>query len=157
MASTSISTKFGNASIYDDGYYQITSRKEGNHGKKLHRLIFEDFYNITLPDDIQIHHNDGDKLNNNIWNLVPMKKGEHQGYHNHLEGCKESSKLKISESMSTSGFFRVSKQLDKRVKQGFYWVYQYYEGDTRKKIHGKTIDELKNKVLERGLIWKELN
>ena len=46
-------TKFGTAKIYR-GYYIITSRKEGNHGKFLHRLIFEDFYKIKLPKHIII-------------------------------------------------------------------------------------------------------
>lgn len=32
-------TKFGTAKINKKGHYQITSRKEGNGGKLLHRLM----------------------------------------------------------------------------------------------------------------------
>ena len=43
----SIDTKFGKATILN-GYYRITSTKEGNNNKSLHRLIFEDFYQSPL-------------------------------------------------------------------------------------------------------------
>lgn len=36
-------TKFGTAKL-DEYYYRITSTKEDNHNKYLHRLIFENFY-----------------------------------------------------------------------------------------------------------------
>ena len=65
-------TKYGSVGLHCSGYYKITSKKEGNHNKLLHRLIFEDFYNIELPDDIIIHHLDEDKTNNEIWNLIPL-------------------------------------------------------------------------------------
>ena len=81
MNNTSIKTKFGTARIDKKGYYYISSRKEGNNSKFLHRLIFEDFYQIKLPKNIHIHHDDGNKLNNNIWNLIPMTKGEHTFVH----------------------------------------------------------------------------
>lgn len=83
--STIIQTKYGTAKINDKGYYQITSGKEGNHRKLLHRLIFEDYYNIKLneefPEGIILHHNDENKLNNEIWNLIPMTREEHQRLH----------------------------------------------------------------------------
>lgn len=77
-----LETKFGTAKIGQNGYFKISSAKEGNGGKFLHRLILEDFYNITLPDDWVVHHNDGNKLNNNVWNLIPMPRSEHSSMHN---------------------------------------------------------------------------
>lgn len=76
-----IQTNFGIAGISTDGYYRISSIKEGNFKKLLHRLIFEDYYQIKLPDDWIIHHEDGNKLNNEIWNLVPMTRAEHAAIH----------------------------------------------------------------------------
>ena len=76
-----VQTKYGTAGISDDGYYRIYSKKEGNHMKLLHRLIFEDFYQTELPSDWIIHHEDGNKLNNEIWNLIPMTKQEHVEIH----------------------------------------------------------------------------
>lgn len=49
-------TKFGSASINHNGYYQIKSIVEGNRGKLLHRLIYEDFWNVSLPEEIGVHH-----------------------------------------------------------------------------------------------------
>lgn len=76
-----IHTKFGIAGISTDGYYRVSSMKEGNFKKLLHRLVFEDFYQIKLPEDWVIHHEDGNKLNNEIWNLVPMTRIEHAAMH----------------------------------------------------------------------------
>jgi hypothetical protein len=81
----SITTKFGTAEISDDGYYRITSVKEGNLNKLLHRLIFEDSHQTKIPDGYIIHHEDGDKLNNNIENLVLMTKSQHAAIHMKME------------------------------------------------------------------------
>ena len=90
-------TKFGNAR-FDGRYMRISSRKEGNEGKMLHRLVFEDFYNITLPSNIVIHHNDENPLNNEIWNLIPMTPEEHNTLHHKGKTLSEESKMKIRNS-----------------------------------------------------------
>lgn len=82
-----IETKFGKANINNNGYYVIVSSKEGNFQKLLHRLIIEDFYNICLPDDWVVHHDDGNKTNNEIWNLIPMPRSEHSHMHNVGREC----------------------------------------------------------------------
>lgn len=81
MTVDTLETKFGNARINHNGYYQITSKKEGNNGITLHRLIFEDFYKTKIPKGWDIHHEDGNPLNNEIWNLVPMTHEEHMRIH----------------------------------------------------------------------------
>ena len=73
-------TKFGNARISDRGYYRITSRNEGNVGKYLHRLIFEDFYG-WIPEGYHVHHKNGNKLDNCIMNLQLIRKDEHHRLH----------------------------------------------------------------------------
>lgn len=75
-------TKFGNAKVDNSGYYRISSGKEGNHGKLLHRLIFEDYYCITILPEYIIHHKDGNKLNNQISNLELMDAKKHASFHN---------------------------------------------------------------------------
>lgn len=94
----SIKTKFGTANIRNDGYYIITSNKEGNNGKLLHRLIYEDFYNIELHSDIVIHHKDENKLNNEISNLIPMTKTEHMKHHRIGKKLSEETKQKMREN-----------------------------------------------------------
>lgn len=101
----SISTKFGSATLSNSGHYQIKSRKEGNHGKLLHRLIFEDHYNVTILPWVDVHHIDHDKLNNNISNLTLMPHMDHWRLHNtgvnHHQYNKprsEEIKRKISEA-----------------------------------------------------------
>ena len=62
-------TKFGNAKISNKGYYIITSGKEGNHNKMLHRLIWEDWYDKPVPEGYVIHHLNHNKVDNRIQNL----------------------------------------------------------------------------------------
>lgn len=90
--SKKIQTKWGDALI-DNGYYRISTSKEGNNGKRLHRLIYEDYYKVTLLSWTHIHHIDGNKLNNNISNLKAMfgsiHNSEHQqGKNNSMYGRK---------------------------------------------------------------------
>ena len=178
--STTIQTKYGNASIDAQGYYTIHSNEKGNRGKKLHRLIFEDFYQIKLPSNVDVHHVDHDRTNNEIWNLIPISHAEHstihsckhteefkkklseamQGPKHHMYGTKNSieTMLKKSKTLNTTGYFRVIKIKDKRNKQGFLWGYVYYDDETgkRKRITSVSIDKLKEKVLKKGLDWFEL-
>ena len=172
----SISTKFGNASVDRNGYYVIHSNEKGNRGKKLHRLIFEDFYDIKLdeefPEGIVIHHLNGDKLCNEIWNLVPMTHAEHSSIHcfPHTEETKrklsEAHKgkkigknsmetlIKKSKAVNSTGYFRVIKIDKPGTKQGFLWVYGYYCGNNRyRKITSVSLKKLKEKVLEGGFEW----
>lgn len=168
--SDKLHTKFGNAVKNKRGYYQITSRKEGNKGKLLHRLIYEDFWGVTLPRQISIHHKDGDTTNNCILNLEAITARDHQ--HLHHVGAKRSeetcrkirsslpqhsdrTKIVISKSRNTSGYFRVTKHKNKIIKQGYDWCYQYCEDGTRKRITSVDINKLKEKVLAKGLEWIE--
>ena len=91
-----IHTKFGNAKLDSKGYYRISSKKEGNHGKMLHRLIFEDFYQTKLPEHVVVHHNNFNPSCNEIWNLVPMTRGEHSALHHTGMKASEETKKKMS-------------------------------------------------------------
>ena len=77
-----IQTKYGTASLTNNGYYRITSRKEGNKNKSLHRLVFEEYHNCTLDKKDVIHHIDGDRLNNHPANLICMSQKAHNKLHN---------------------------------------------------------------------------
>lgn len=114
---TTIQTKFGNAIIGNHGYYKINTIPEGNFNKLLHRLIFEDFYQINLPDNIVIHHEDGNKLNNEIWNLIPMTKEEHSRLHAVRE-IPQNIRDKISKTLKGHEVSEATKQRISKTKQG---------------------------------------
>lgn len=167
MTNTLIKTKFGSAKLNNKGYYMITSRVEGNNGKLLHRLIFEDFYHIDLntefPDGVVIHHEDMDKSNNNIWNLIPMPHEEHMRIHmignenpmcdgHLLDTCK-----KISNAYTNTGLFRVYKYSDPTCKQGFIFRYSWFENNKRRVISRVNLLKLKELVLSKGLEWVVLD
>lgn len=108
-----IKTKFGSASINANNYYQIKSVNEGNRGKLLHRLIYEDFWGVKLPPQISIHHKDGNSLNNCILNLEAMTISEHQKLHkfenNPFKGKSLSKEHKQKISNSMKGMFKGEK------------------------------------------------
>jgi hypothetical protein len=80
-----IKTKYGNAKPNETGHFRITSRKEGNNGKYLHRLIWEEHYG-EIPEGFVIHHKNGNPQDNRIENMEMMPHSNHVSLHN----CGES-------------------------------------------------------------------
>ena len=76
-----LKTPFGTAKVDNTGYYRITTSKEGYPLRLLHVLIWENFYGIKKPDGYDIHHKNGDKLDNRIQNLQCIDSGLHKSYH----------------------------------------------------------------------------
>ena len=94
-----IVTKFGSANISEDGYYRITSVKEGNLKKLVHRLIYEDTYKVTICPWAILHHKDGNKLNNDPNNLELLSRREHPTKH-------KNPRLKDEARVIKNGFAR---------------------------------------------------
>lgn len=158
-----IKTKFGTAMLCKDGYYYIKSCKEGNCDKLLHRLIWEDFYKENIPTGYVIHHKNGNKSDNCILNLQLLSESAHKSLHMtknhpfHKKNHNIFTMLKMSQSHNnTTGYFRVTKRTCKKCKKGFVYSYQYYVGKKQKAIVSTKLDKLKEKVLEKGLIWKKI-
>lgn len=143
MSKSKFITKFGTATINPSGYYRVNSRKEGNKGKLLHVLVWENYYDKTVPKGYDIHHINGIKTDNRIQNLQCVEQGVHRKFHR--------------KAKNTTGFFNVCKKKDKKLRQGFCWNYQYYDKNgKRKNISSVDIEKLEMKVKEKGLQWKKL-
>lgn len=177
MCTETLRTKYGNARLNKKGYYTITSRKEGNNQKKLHRLIYEDYHKVTLLSWADIHHIDGDKKNNDISNLELLSHGEHSRQHmigdrNPMKS--EKSRLKLSnfrkgkqlsqESMykkvrtfssrhNPLGVFRVSKIRCPECKYNFRFRYTYKKNKNVITISSVDLLKLKEKVIANGFDW----
>lgn len=74
-----------------NGEYELVIAPEDYPGKKYrdryiskHVYIYWKYYGIVPKEDEIIHHIDGNKHNNNIENLILMKRNEHVKLHNHL-------------------------------------------------------------------------
>lgn len=150
-------TKWGTAKITGKGYYQISFPNQPLKTRKLHRLIYEDFWGVELPSEIQIHHIDRNPSNNCILNLEALTKSEHQKIHNIGKDVSLSTKINESKSRNNSGYFRVSEIKDKKCKRGAYWRYRKYIGDGKSlSVCANSIEELKQKVLSKGWVWIKL-
>lgn len=62
-------------------------------------------------------------------------------------------KLKYSEYSNNTGFFRVAKFPCEKCKNGFTWLYRWYENGKNKSIYSVDLMALKKKVLNKGLDW----
>lgn len=77
-------TKYGTAKPNHDGYYMITSRKEGYHHKYLHKLIWEEHYGKPVPKGYVIHHLNHNNQDNRIQNLQCVYEPLHLKHHNRI-------------------------------------------------------------------------
>lgn len=69
----------------------------------------------------------------------------------------DKSKIKMSEARNTSGYFRVSKHKKHDCKQGYIFMYYYYDENNKKNaISSVSITELENKVKAKGLEWRKI-
>ena len=100
MSKKILHTKYGIARV-DKGYFRISTSKEGNYGKYLHRVIFEDFYGFEVPNGYVIHHKNGNKLDNCILNLQLMRDFDHRSLHH--KGLKHSQESKLKMSKAKKG------------------------------------------------------
>jgi len=149
-------TEYGECRINSNGYYQVTSRKEGNKGKYLHRLIFEKFYGFKIPKGFDIHHKNENRIDNCILNLQLMRRKDHSSHHVTGKTLSDEEKIKRCKHNQT-GYFRVVKKNKSDVVQGFIYEYGYYENGKRRYLSSVNLDKLKEKVLAKGLLWLELD
>ena len=67
------------------------------------------------------------------------------------------TKIKRSKATNKLGYYRVYKQIDKRAKQGFTYVYKWRENGYQKKLSSVNLLALKTKVISKGLPWIKLD
>lgn len=131
-------TKFGTAKINKKGHYQITSRKEGNGGKLLHRLIFEEFYG-EIPEGFDIHHKNGIKTDNCILNLQLMRHGKHSSLHNKDKIISKKTRQKMSESQKGEKNHRW-KNYARIIKDGYGRGKKQYQLKFKGKVLKRSIN-----------------
>jgi len=161
-------------------------KKDGKVIKRATRVWCEHFGKDKVPDGYVIHHINGDRLDDRIQNLQCVEDTIHRRYHNiknynemsdyekddiclrlnigreeWFDNLSENEKkerwLHLAKKNNTTGYYRVYKDKNKRMKQGFIWRYKYYDNGKLKAIVSVDIDKLKEKVLDKGLEWIEFN
>lgn len=98
--------------INTDGYLQIGGRFK-NGVQRLHQIIWMVGNDAVIPEGYEIHHIDGDKLNNSIHNLQLLSKKEHLSLHNKKKNVSEDTKKKISNTKKGNTF--ISEQQKKQI------------------------------------------
>lgn len=74
---------------YMRGKYKTVNMifKDGNFSVGIHQLVFYAYNGVltTRDNGMVIHHIDGDKLNNNLWNLDVITRGLNSQIYSHME------------------------------------------------------------------------
>lgn len=120
-------TKYGFCFEDKDGYWCISSRKEGNKNKRLHRLIWEEHYG-PIPKNFIIHHKDGNVKNNHIDNLEMLSNFEHNSLHkkNNKNTLKKYAYVRRRGIEAKSGKQRYSiRRCGKDIKNSYYIPFLY--------------------------------
>ena len=76
----------------------------------------------------------------------------------------EATKRKMSESrkgkklyqFNLTGYYRVGKKKSPSYKQGFCFAYTWFENGKPKSLYAVSLEELKKKVIARGLEWRKV-
>ena len=124
-------------------YYQNGKRKEISSVNitKLERNVIKQGLDWFIVDEKKA------EVTLNESNIVCDKKFEHHTL---------NSRKQISKTKNTSGYYGVTKTNTKAYRQGFCYMYQYYDDNgKRKKISAKTIEDLKRKVISKSLLWEK--
>lgn len=76
-----------------------------------------------------------------------------------LKGRKMSEKQKkvLSKKKNIVGIYNVCKVYREDYKQGFFYLYYYYENGKRKRLQSVDLKKLEKRVLERGLPWIKID
>lgn len=81
--------RFNNVTYYKCGeYFQ-------RNGVRLHRVVWE-YHNGTIPEGFHVHHNDGNKDNNDIGNLSLLSQHDHLSEHMQTEAKKSQCRELIA-------------------------------------------------------------
>ena len=121
----------------------------------MHRLVWEDWYDKKIPKGYDIHHLNGDKLDNRIQNLQCVERSAHIRFHS--KNISDEHRRKNIEAHNTTGFLHVCKHKCSTCKQGFRWCYQYSVDGKQKPITSVDIFKLRDKVIARGLKWEVID
>lgn len=149
-------TKFGTVKINNNnGYYQVTTQKQGNHRKLWHRLIWEDVYGEICSSDY-IHHKDGNRLNNCILNLEAINKSKHQSLHNLGKTVSDETKKKIGNAHRGK---TISEKQKQQLRE-FHLGQKHTDETIRKMTESRNssgyyrVQKCKDNKCKQGFIWK---
>jgi hypothetical protein len=139
-----IKTEFGKAYISSKGYYMIYSNELNNKGKLLHRLVYEKFIGI-IPDNYDIHHIDGNRLNNEIYNLQCLSHSEHIKLHAVDREFSDETRKNLSLALTGKKLTKEQRKNISEGKKGIRFTDEHRKNLSEARIGLKDSEETKNK------------
>jgi len=144
---------------FDDGYVDSAGRfrvyypshpRAYNEGYILRSIVaFEAYHNLFIPDGIDVHHVDGNRLNDSIENLMLLSHKKHSVLSN-VERYENSTINKTCEECGLIFHIKQGRLNDKTSNRGRFCSQKCYHAHPRTKIHKQNISSgLKKSYLER--------
>jgi hypothetical protein len=137
--------------VLDKKKYKVVNLYNGKYVKnmRIHRLVKFSFEPVENPENYQIHHRDGQRQNNNLYNLQQLTHKEHL----ELEMKKGNNRAGMCGKKS----LRFMGIIGKFDKQGY--LINFYEGlyDLESNVYyGRSVYDVinKRKKSHRGFFWK---
>lgn len=133
-------------SVNKKGYVQISPPKGYKH-KGLHQYIWMCANGCHIPNGYDIHHIDGNKQNNSIYNLELIEKTEHISEHKKGKTLSEETRKKISESNKGKIFSEEHRKKLSETHKG-----KTLSEETRKKLSEINSKQVMQLTLEGELV-----
>ena len=130
-----------------NGYKHSDERKEKMRKAKLGKKLSEETRK-KMSDNNAKYWLGKKRDKSTIQKIVEKKKGK---------SLSESTLKNMSKAKNSSGFFRVYKVRNPKCKQGFTFVYSYYDNGKRVQIRNVNLKKLEKIVKDRGLDWCIIN
>lgn len=127
------------------GYVKVSKQKGYKHCK-LHQYIWMTANECDIPEGYDIHHIDGNRQNNSIYNLELIEQHKHRSEHKKGIVFSEETKRKMSESHKGKTFSE-----EHRIKLSESRIGVYNNQKTSKKVAQYTLDD------ELVKIWESTN
>ena len=140
--------KHGGQGRYINQEFEYTVAKNGKTPEGKQKYVIKTMFRKELVRSVDYDYlkNICQKLNNGELTPTEVKEMKRQ--------ITPSLKTNLKRSkINKSGFYRIRKSLDNTCKQGYLWIYEYYDGRKHKKIRRVDFFKLKQEVHKRKLPW----
>jgi hypothetical protein len=116
-------------------------------------LVYETYHHITVPLGMEIHHSDGNTLNDSIENLILLTNSQHQKEHARLDGNRIAQ---ICEHCGLAFEITAHKLNETDCNRGRFCSQKCYHNHPRSESHLKNISDGLRRAHVKKQVWRNI-